>query len=73
MTPREQALTLLPEAMKWVGAAIAGLNQIIGFAGKRSDIENLPQFKAVKTHFHLSLGPPPSALLRFPSDSAVSG
>ena len=65
MTPREQALTRLPEAMKWVGAAIAGLNQIIGFPGKRSDIENLPQFKAVKTHFHLSLGPPPSALLRF--------
>jgi hypothetical protein len=65
MTPGELALTNLPEGMKWVGAAIAGVNQIIGFPGKRSDIESLSQFRAVKTHFHLSLGPPPSALLSF--------
>ncbi len=60
MTPREKALTNIPEAKKWVGAAVNALNAVIGFNGKRSEIDNLPQFKALKTHFHVSLGPPPS-------------
>jgi hypothetical protein len=55
MTPREQALGNVPEAQKWVQAAITALNRIIGFPGKHSEIENLLEFKAVKTHFHISL------------------
>jgi hypothetical protein len=57
MTPREQALSNVPEAQRWAGAAVQGLNAIIGFGGQRSDIENLPQFKAQKTHFHVELAP----------------
>jgi hypothetical protein len=62
MTPREQALTNVPEARRWAMAAAGALTAIIGFNGKRSDIENLPQFKAQKTHFHVELTPPPSVL-----------
>ncbi|SRR6266511_4060521 len=62
MSPREQALSKRPEARQWVSAATNALNQVIGFNGKRSEIDNLPQFKALKTHFHVSLGPPPSFL-----------
>lgn len=65
MTPREQALNNVGEARRWVAQAIAGLNRIIRFPGARSDIENLAEFKAVKTHFHLSLGPAPSVFKRF--------
>jgi hypothetical protein len=60
MTPREQALGNLPEARRWAAAAIGGLNAIIAFSGQRSEIVNLPQFKAVQTHFHLVLSPPPT-------------
>ncbi|WP_295433773.1 hypothetical protein [uncultured Thiodictyon sp.] len=64
MTPREKALTNIPEAKKWVGAAVTALNFVIGFNGKRSEIDNLPHFKALKTHFHVSLGPPPGVVDR---------
>ncbi len=64
MTPRDLAVSKTPEARKWVGAAIDALNHVIGFSGKRSDIEGLPQFKAMKTHFHVVLGPPPPFFLR---------
>jgi hypothetical protein len=57
MTPREQALKNVPEAQKWIQAAIAALNRITGFNGKHSEIENMPEFKAVKTHFHVTLAP----------------
>lgn len=61
-TPRDQALSRVSEAQQWLGAATTALNMVIGFPGKRSDIDALPQFKALKTHFHVSLGPPPSFL-----------
>ena len=56
------AFANIPQARGWASAAVGALNQIIGFNGKRKEIDNLPQFKAVKTHFHLTLGPPPSFL-----------
>lgn len=65
MTPREIALSRRSESQKWVGAAIGALNQVIGFNGKRDELDRLPQFQAMKTHFHVSLGPPPSVLDRF--------
>ena len=64
MTPREQALTNVPEAKRWAGAAVSALNAIIGFGGTRSQIANLSQFKAATMHFHVTLGPPPSVLSR---------
>ncbi len=64
MSPREQALSNIPEAKKWTGGAIGALNRVIGFSGKRSEIQNLREFKALQTHFHVTLGPPPGLLLR---------
>lgn len=64
MTPRDLALSNVEEAQRWVSAANQALNVIIGFNGKRSEIESLPEFKAQKTHFHVELGlrPRPSYL-----------
>jgi hypothetical protein len=63
VTPREEAIANAPEGVRWVSAATQALNVIIGFNGKRSEIENLSQFKAQKTHFHVELGPSPSGLV----------
>jgi hypothetical protein len=60
MSARDVAVANADEATKWVGSALAALNAVIGFGGKRSEIEGLSQFKALKTHFHVSLGPKPS-------------
>ena len=65
MTPKEQALSMVPEAIKWANAAANALNVILGFNGKRSDIVNLNEFKAQKTHFHIELSPPRRSILRF--------
>jgi hypothetical protein len=64
MTPKELALTNVPEAKRWATAAVGALNAIIGFSGTRSNIATLSQFKAAATHFHVSLGPPPGVVTR---------
>lgn len=62
MSPKDQALSKIPDARRWVSAAIHAFNNVIGFSGKRSEIDQLREFKAMKTHFHVSLGPPPGIL-----------
>jgi hypothetical protein len=62
MTPVDQARQNISKAQQWINSATGALNTIIGFNGKREDIAKLPQFQAVVTHFHITLGPPPSFL-----------
>jgi len=64
MTPREQALSNTPEARKWVAAAVNALSKVLGFSGKRSQVQSLPEFKALETHFHVSLGAAPGIVDR---------
>jgi hypothetical protein len=59
MSAIDAARAKTTEAQQWVGAALAALNRIIGFNGKRDDIDKLPEFQALKPHFHVTLGPPP--------------
>jgi hypothetical protein len=73
MTPKELALTNVPEAKRWATAAVGALNAIIGFSGTRSNISNLSQFKAAATHFHVSLGPPPGVVTRLLNVRAQNG
>jgi hypothetical protein len=78
MSARSTALKNLPEARRWVGAALNALNAVIGFGGTRSQIAALPQFRAAQTHFHVPFGPPPSLmrklleLLPFVEDPTVA-
>ena len=65
MGQRDLAIGNVAEAKKWVASAIASLNSIIGFNGKRDGITSLPAFKAQLFHFHIELGPQPSLLKQF--------
>jgi|ERR1022692_1030018 hypothetical protein len=65
MTPREKALSNVKDATTWVMSAVAAINEVTGYPGKRSEIEGLSQFKALKTHFHVSLGPPTGIVQNF--------